>query len=104
MIEAKEANMNDIIKEKIENKSCYFIGRIVRIQNKENPWFEKCTSCNERLYPLDSEVTTSCQTCENDRSTFIRKFMLRLTISYGDDETCATMFDASEYLIGCSVT
>ena len=54
MIEAKEANMNDIIKGKIENKNCYFIGRIVMIQNKENSWFEKCTSCNERLYPLDS--------------------------------------------------
>ena len=42
MIEAKEANMNDIIKGKIENKNCYFIGRIVMIQNKENSWFEKC--------------------------------------------------------------
>ena len=57
-----------------------------------------------RLYPLDFKVTTSCQTCENDRSTFIRKFMLRLTISDGDDKTYITIFDASKYLIGCSVT
>ncbi|KGN51395.1 hypothetical protein Csa_008714 [Cucumis sativus] len=30
--------------------------------------------------------------------------MLRLTISDGDDKTYITIFDASKYLIGCSVT
>lgn len=53
-------------------------------------------------YLCDSKITL-CQTCENDKLSFIRKFMLRLTISDGEDETYATMFDATKYLIGCSV-
>lgn len=36
-------------------------------------------------------------------STFIRKFMLRLIVSNGDDNAYVTIFDASLYLIRCGV-
>lgn len=104
MIEAKEVNMDDIIKGKVSDLYCSFIGRIIKIHNKDNPWFEKCNSCNERLFPIDYMPTAYCTKCENENSTFTRKYVLRMLVSDGEEESYITLFYAADYIVGCNAT
>lgn len=96
--------MNFVIRNEVDELYCSFIGRIVKIQNKYCPWFEKCYICNERVHPIEFNSTANCQKCNNENSNFVRKYMLKMVVSDGDEEADITLFYSVDYLIGCGAT
>ncbi|KAL2537559.1 replication protein A 70 kDa DNA-binding subunit A-like [Forsythia ovata] len=104
MREAPMVDLKDIIEENIIELFCTFKATIIKVINKEQPWYENCKTCNGRVYSRTEYDTTLCEKCENKKSSFIRKPILKLVVSDGIDEAHVTLFDASDYLIGCTLS
>ncbi|KAL2514012.1 replication protein A 70 kDa DNA-binding subunit A-like [Forsythia ovata] len=104
MREAPMVDLKDIIEENIIELFCTFKATIIKVINKEQPWYENCKTCNERVYSRTEYDTTLCEKCENKKASFIRKLILKLVVSDGIDEAHVTLFDASDYLIGCTLS
>ncbi|KAL2495889.1 replication protein A 70 kDa DNA-binding subunit A-like [Forsythia ovata] len=104
MREAPMVDLKDIIEGNIIELFCTFKAIIIKVINKEQPWYENCKTCNGRVYSRTEYDTTLCEKCENKKASFIRKPILKLVVSDGIDEAHVTLFDASDYLIGCTLS
>lgn len=103
MQEAKVVSIKNIIDGIDDVMYCAFEASIINLFNKENPWFEKCKICNQRVYPNDLSLTTHCSNCNKD-VTFFRKYMLKILVSDGEMDAHITTFEATEMLVGCDVS
>ncbi|KAL8461567.1 hypothetical protein ACS0TY_032886 [Phlomoides rotata] len=101
--ESEEVGLATIIANNVKGFYCTFVGRVIKVLNKNSPWYDKCTQCYAILHPEGNEKTASCTDCNNKHSSFTRHYLLRLVVTDGKEEVYATLFDAAESIVGCPV-
>lgn len=62
-----------------------------------------CTQCNSRVYSEADKKFATCTKCMSENLPFMRKYLLELVVSNGNQGVYATLFDATEYIDGCTV-
>ncbi|KAL2538577.1 Nucleic acid-binding [Forsythia ovata] len=114
MGEVSMVDLKDIINENIDKLFCIFKVTIVKVINKDKPWYDNCKTCNGRVYSRMDDDTTLCDKCKNKKASRVIKLILKpVVLDRIDesqvvldriDESHVTLFDASNYLIGYTLS
>ncbi|CAI9771213.1 unnamed protein product [Fraxinus pennsylvanica] len=95
--------LDDIVRNSVTKLYCAFIGKIIKVQNKNNPWYEICNGYGARVYLEVDKKTVACTRREIKDIAFTRKYLLRLIVSDGNQEVHVIVYDTVESFIRCIV-
>ncbi|KAL2496459.1 Replication factor-A C terminal domain-containing protein [Forsythia ovata] len=94
----------DVVTNSVTRMYCVFIGKILKIQNKSNSWYEICNGSGARVYRERDKYIVTCTKCAIEDISFTKKYLLRLIVSYGNQEVYIAIFDVAKSFIGCTMT
>ncbi|KAH0670741.1 hypothetical protein KY289_025234 [Solanum tuberosum] len=71
------------------------------ILNKHEPWYSSCKKCHKKVKVI--EENSVCTNCNSENVDYEMRYYLRLEVCGGERYARVILFEATKYLLGCSV-
>ncbi|KAH0644879.1 hypothetical protein KY284_032763 [Solanum tuberosum] len=71
------------------------------ILNKDEPWYSSCKKCHKKVKVIEENV--ACTNCNSENAYYEMRYCLQLEVCGGEQYARVIVFEATKYLLGCSV-
>ncbi|KAG5584663.1 hypothetical protein H5410_045097 [Solanum commersonii] len=78
-----------------------FKEKIIDVINIDEPWYSSCKKCHKKVTFIDE--TTACTNCNIENVEYEMRYCLRLEMCGGEQRARVILFEATKFLLGCTV-